>query len=30
MRGLPVIKHFLGVCVAYVDKEADLDMAVRK
>src|SRR5213080_683996 len=26
---MPVIKHYLGVCVAYVDREADLDMAVR-
>ena len=26
---MPVIKHFLGICVAYVDREADLDMAVR-
>ena len=26
---MPVIKHYAGVCVAYVDKQADLDMAVR-
>src|SRR5437660_11575791 len=26
---MPVIKHFLGVCIAYVDRDADLDMAVR-
>src|SRR5439155_2895906 len=26
---MPVIKHYLGLCIAYVDKEADLDMAVR-
>jgi len=26
---MPVIKHYVGVCVAYVDREADLDMAVR-
>jgi glutamate-5-semialdehyde dehydrogenase len=26
---MPVIKHSLGVCIAYVDREADLDMAVR-
>src|SRR5437773_3042447 len=26
---MPVIKHYLGVCIAYVDREADLDMAVR-
>src|SRR5207249_1079479 len=26
---MPVIKHYVGVCIAYVDKEADLDMAVR-
>jgi len=26
---MPVIKHYLGVCIAYVDSEADLDMAVR-
>src|SRR3989475_10604801 len=24
-----VIKHYVGVCIAYVDREADLDMAVR-
>ncbi len=24
---MPVIKHYHGVCIAYVDKEADLDMA---
>src|SRR5207244_11598945 len=24
---MPVIKHYLGVCIAYVDREADLDMA---
>ena len=26
---MPVIKHYLGVCIAYVDKDADLDMAVQ-
>src|SRR5205823_4929259 len=26
---MPVIKHYVGVCIAYVDREADLDMAVR-
>jgi glutamate-5-semialdehyde dehydrogenase len=26
---MPVIKHYLGLCIAYVDKEADLDMAAR-
>jgi glutamate-5-semialdehyde dehydrogenase len=26
---MPVIKHYVGLCIAYVDKEADLDMAVR-
>jgi glutamate-5-semialdehyde dehydrogenase len=26
---MPVIKHYLGLCVAYVDREADLDMAVQ-
>ena len=26
---MPVIKHYVGICIAYVDKEADLDMAVR-
>jgi glutamate-5-semialdehyde dehydrogenase len=26
---MPVIKHYVGVCVAYVDREADLDMAAR-
>src|SRR6266545_4209756 len=26
---MPVIKHYLGVCIAYVDREADLDMAVQ-
>src|SRR5262249_58164121 len=26
---MPVIKHYVGVCIAYVDKQADLDMAVR-
>jgi glutamate-5-semialdehyde dehydrogenase len=26
---MPVIKHHAGVCLAYVDKEADLDMATR-
>src|SRR5436305_9061505 len=26
---MSVIKHYLGLCIAYVDKEADLDMAVR-
>ncbi|HEX4086168.1 MAG TPA: glutamate-5-semialdehyde dehydrogenase, partial [Chthoniobacteraceae bacterium] len=26
---MPVIKHYHGVCIAYVDKEADLDMAVQ-
>jgi glutamate-5-semialdehyde dehydrogenase len=26
---MPVIKHYLGLCIAYVDKEADLDMATR-
>src|SRR6266478_5336429 len=25
---MPVIKHYLGLCIAYVDREADLDMAV--
>src|SRR5256885_4574768 len=27
---MPVIKHYVGVCIAYVDREADLDMAVRR
>jgi glutamate-5-semialdehyde dehydrogenase len=26
---MPVIKHHLGICIGYVDREADLDMAVR-
>src|SRR5207249_3329525 len=26
---MSVIKHYVGVCIAYVDREADLDMAVR-
>jgi glutamate-5-semialdehyde dehydrogenase len=26
---MPVIKHYLGICIAYVDKAADLDMAVQ-
>ena len=26
---MPVIKHYHGVCIAYVDKDADLDMADR-
>ncbi len=26
---MPVIKHYHGVCIAYVDKDADLDMASR-
>jgi glutamate-5-semialdehyde dehydrogenase len=26
---MPVIKHYVGLCIAYVDKGADLDMAVR-
>lgn len=26
---MPVIKHYHGVCILYVDKEADLDMAQR-
>lgn len=26
---MPVIKHYHGVCIAYVDREADLDMAER-
>src|SRR5256886_718122 len=26
---MPVIKHYIGVCIAYVDRDADLDMAVR-
>ncbi len=26
---MPVIKHYHGVCIIYVDKEADLDMAER-
>src|SRR5439155_542738 len=26
---MPVIKHHVGLCIAYVDREADLDMAVR-
>ena len=26
---MPVIKHYHGVCITYVDKDADLDMAVR-
>ena len=26
---MPVIKHYLGLCIAFVDSEADLDMAVR-
>src|SRR6266699_3233715 len=25
----PLIKHYVGVCIAYVDREADLDMAAR-
>src|SRR5213592_2619626 len=25
---MPVIKHYVGLCIAYVDREADLDMAV--
>src|SRR5438045_3750059 len=27
---MPVITHYLGGCIAYVDREADLDMAVRR
>ena len=26
---MPVIKHYAGVCIAYVDRQADLDMAVQ-
>src|SRR6267142_2721439 len=26
---MPVIKHYVGVCIAYVDRQADLDMAVQ-
>jgi glutamate-5-semialdehyde dehydrogenase len=26
---MPVIKHYLGICIAYVDRQADLDMAVQ-
>jgi glutamate-5-semialdehyde dehydrogenase len=26
---MPVIKHYVGLCIAYVDKDADLEMAVR-
>ena len=26
---MPVIKHYRGICIAFVDKAADLDMAVR-
>src|SRR5215470_3138268 len=26
---MPVIKHYVGICIAYVDREADLDMATR-
>src|SRR5439155_9582697 len=26
---MPVIKHSDGICIVYVDKEADLDMAVE-
>lgn len=26
---MPVIKHYVGLCIAYVDRKADLDMAVR-
>lgn len=26
---MPVIKHYKGVCNAYVDKDADLDMAIK-
>ena len=26
---MPVIKHYAGVCIAYVDRHADLDMAVQ-
>src|SRR5213080_1121298 len=26
---MPVIKHYVGLCIAYVDRDADLDMAVR-
>src|SRR5438045_7130318 len=26
---MPVITHYLGWCISYVDREADLDMAVR-
>src|SRR5256886_11478030 len=26
---MPVIKHYVGVCIAYVDRKADLDMAVQ-
>ena len=26
---MPVIKHYHGVCILYVDREADLDMAVK-
>lgn len=26
---MPVIKHYVGLCIAYVDRDADLDMAVQ-
>jgi glutamate-5-semialdehyde dehydrogenase len=26
---MPVIKHYHGVCITYVDKDADIDMAVK-
>ena len=26
---MPVIKHYVGICIAYVDRHADLDMAVQ-
>jgi glutamate-5-semialdehyde dehydrogenase len=26
---MPVIKHYVGICIAYVDRQADLDMAVQ-
>ena len=26
---MPVIKHYMGICIAYVDRHADLDMAVQ-
>lgn len=26
---MPVIKHYTGICIAYVDRQADLDMAVQ-